>query len=274
MSATDAAPPEAPPVLPPGGLFDLGGRVAIVTGASSGLGRRFGQVLNAAGAHVVLAARREDRLRDLAAELNGGPGPARAIAQACDVSDEAATQALVDRAVAEFGTVDIVVNNAGVGGSARAIDETNEHVRNTLEVNLVGLFTLSRQAATVMLANGSGSIVNIASVLGLVGSAPVQQAAYCAAKGGVVNLTRQLGAEWGRKGVRVNAIAPGWFRSEMTQEDMFEDPAAMEFLVRETPMARAGEADELDGALLFLASDASRFVTGVTLPVDGGWTAR
>ena len=111
-------------------------------------------------------------------------------------------------------------------------------------------------------------------MLGLVASAPVQQAAYCAAKGGVVNLTRQLGAEWGRKGVRVNAIAPGWFHSEMTAETMFDDPAAMEFIVRETPMARPGEADELDGALLFLASGASSFVTGVTLAVDGGWTAR
>lgn len=206
MTAHEPAGDPAP-VRSPGELFDLTGQVAIVTGASSGLGRRFGRVLHASGAHVVLAARREDRLVDLAAELNGLPGNARAVAQACDVSDEVATRALVDRAVAEFGTVDVVVNNAGVGDGKRAIDETNDRVRAMLEVNLVGLFTLSRQAATVMLANGEGSIINIASVLGLVASAPVQQAAYCAAKGGVVNLTRQLGAEWGRKGVRVNAIA-------------------------------------------------------------------
>lgn len=265
---------QQPPVAPPSTLFDLSGRVAVITGASSGLGVRFARVLHAAGAHVVLAARRLDRLDGLATELNESPGPARAIAQACDVTDEVATQALVDRAVAEFGTVDVLVNNAGVGEAVRAIDETNDHVRATLEVNLVGLFTLSRQAAAVMLERGSGSIVNVASVLGLVASAPVQQAAYCAAKGGVVNLTRQLGAEWGRKGVRVNAIAPGWFLSEMTAETMFDDPAAMEFIVRETPMGRPGEPDELDGALVFLASDASRFVTGVTVPVDGGWTAR
>lgn len=262
------------PVQAPSELFDLTGRVAVVTGASSGLGHRFARVLHAAGAHVVLAARRLDRLDQLAAELDESPGPARAIAQACDVTDETATQALVDRAVAEFGSVDVLVNNAGVGEAVRAIDETNEHVRSTLEVNLVGLFTLSRQAAAVMLEAGSGSIVNIASMLGLVASAPVQQAAYCAAKGGVVNLTRQLGAEWGRKGVRVNAIAPGWFHSEMTAETMFDDPDAMAFIVRETPMGRPGEPEELDGALLFLASEASRFVTGVTLPVDGGWTAR
>lgn len=263
-----------PEVRPPEAIFDLSGRVAVVTGASSGLGRRFARVLHAAGAHVVLAARRQDRLAELAAELNDLPGRARVVVQACDVTDEASTQALVDRTVAEFGSVDVLVNNAGLGEAVRAIDETNDHVRATLEVNLVGLFTLSRQVAAVMLEAGSGSIVNIASMLGLVASAPVQQAAYCAAKGGVVNLTRQLGAEWGRKGVRVNAIAPGWFHSEMTAETMFDHPAAMEFIVRETPMARPGEADELDGALLFLASGASSFVTGVTLAVDGGWTAR
>lgn len=263
-----------PEVRPPEAIFDLSGRVAVVTGASSGLGCRFARVLHAAGAHVVLAARRQDRLAELAAELNDLPGRARVVVQACDVTDEASTQALVDRTVAEFGSVDVLVNNAGLGEAVRAIDETNDHVRATLEVNLVGLFTLSRQVAAVMLEAGSGSIVNIASMLGLVASAPVQQAAYCAAKGGVVNLTRQLGAEWGRKGVRVNAIAPGWFHSEMTAETMFDDPAAMEFIVRETPMARPGEADELDGALLFLASGASSFVTGVTLAVDGGWTAR
>ncbi|HMS49765.1 MAG: glucose 1-dehydrogenase [Candidatus Microthrix subdominans] len=263
-----------PEVRPPEVLFDLSGRVAVVTGASSGLGCRFARVLHAAGAHVVLAARRQDRLAELATELNDLPGRARVVVQACDVTDEVATQALVDRTVAEFGSVDVLVNNAGLGEAVRAIDETNDHVRATLEVNLVGLFTLSRQVAAVMLEAGSGSIVNIASMLGLVASAPVQQAAYCAAKGGVVNLTRQLGAEWGRKGVRVNAIAPGWFHSEMTAETMFDDPAAMEFIVRETPMARPGEADELDGALLFLASGASSFVTGVTLAVDGGWTAR
>ena len=179
---------------------------------------------------------------------------------------------LLDGKLAPLGTKGGL--SAVIGEGKRAIDETNDRVRAMLEVNLVGLFTLSRQAATVMLANGEGSIINIASVLGLVASAPVQQAAYCAAKGGVVNLTRQLGAEWGRKGVRVNAIAPGWFHSEMTAETMFDDPAAMDFVLRETPMGRAGEADELDGALLFLASGASRFVTGITLPVDGGWTAR
>ncbi|MBP7597010.1 MAG: SDR family NAD(P)-dependent oxidoreductase, partial [Candidatus Microthrix sp.] len=132
-----------PEVRPPEVLFDLSGRVAVVTGASSGLGRRFARVLHAAGAHVVLAARRQDRLVKLAAELNDLPGRARVVVQACDVTDEVATQALVDRTVAEFGSVDVLVNNAGLGEAVRAIDETNDHVRATLEVNLVGLFTLS-----------------------------------------------------------------------------------------------------------------------------------
>lgn len=266
-------PAEPATVRPPGSLFGLDGRVVIVTGASSGLGRRFAEVLHAAGASLVLAARRSDRLDELADSLNADDPPT-VVAQACDVTDENSTQTLVDLAVDRFGTVDVLVNNAGVGDPTRAIEDTNDHVRRTLEVNLVGLYTLSRQVAAIMLARGSGSIVNVASVLGLVASAPIQQAAYCASKGGVVNLTRQLGCEWGRKGVRVNAIAPGWFLSEMTAESMFDDPAALEFLHRETPMGRTGDADELDGALLFLASDASRFVTGVTLPVDGGWSAR
>jgi len=125
-----------------------------------------------------------------------------------------------------------------------------------------------------MIEAGHGSIVNIASVLGLVAAAPIKQAAYCASKGAVVNLTRELGAQWGRKGVRVNSIAPGWFLSEMTAVDMFDDESSMTYLRRNTPMGRAGDEHELDGVLLFLASNASSFVTGQTIAVDGGWTAR
>jgi NAD(P)-dependent dehydrogenase (short-subunit alcohol dehydrogenase family) len=125
-----------------------------------------------------------------------------------------------------------------------------------------------------MLAQGSGSIINIASILGFVSGTPIKQASYAATKGAVINLTRDLGCQWARKGVRVNGIAPGWFVTEMTAQDMFGDEQSMRFLHRNTPMARGGEAHELDGALLFLASDASSFVTGTTIPVDGGWTAR
>jgi NAD(P)-dependent dehydrogenase (short-subunit alcohol dehydrogenase family) len=246
-------------------LFSLDGQVAVVTGASSGLGDRFARVLHRAGATVVIGARRLDRLEALAADLGE-----RVVPVACDVAVEADCERLIDAAGPR---IDVLVNNAGVGGTVPAEDEPLDQWRQAVDVNLTGLFVLCQLAGRRMLAQGSGSIVNIASVLGLVASTPIKQASYCATKGAVVNLTRELGCQWGRKGVRVNAIAPGWFASEMTAE-MFADEGSMAFMRRNCPMGRAGEVEELDGALLFLASAASTYVTGVTLPVDGGWTAR
>ena len=251
------------------GLFSLDGQVAVVTGASSGLGRRFARVLHGAGATVVVAARRADRLDELAAELGD-----RVVVVPADMADDDSVIALAEAAEAVAGHVDVLVNNAGVGGTTPAELETMERWRSTMAVNLDGLFLLSQQVGLGMIERGHGSIVNIASILGLVGSAPIKQAAYCASKGAVVNLTRELGAQWGRKGVRVNAIAPGWFMSEMTEQDMFGDDSSMEFIRRNAPMGRAGEEHELDGALLFLASNSSTYVTGQTNAVDGGWTAR
>jgi NAD(P)-dependent dehydrogenase (short-subunit alcohol dehydrogenase family) len=257
----DAAQP------PRGELPDLAGRVAIVTGASSGLGERFARVLRAAGAEVVAAARRADRLERLTSEVDG------VLSCVCDVSRDEDLQRLVDFTKERFGHIDVLVNNAGVGQSYPAEEEPLEHFRHVVDVNLNALFALSQLVGRAMIEQGAGSIVNIASMFGLVAAAPIKQASYCASKGAVVNLTRELGAEWARKGVRVNAIAPGFFPSEMT-EQMFAEPRTLEWMTRNVPAGRAGHVHELDGVLLFLASDASTYVTGQTIAVDGGWTAR
>jgi len=246
--------------------FRLDGKVAIVTGASSGLGARFAEVLRGAGASVVVAARRLDRLEDLANRIDAVP-------VACDVSRPEDVEGLVAATIDRFGQVDVLVNNAGVSTTGPAEDEPLDDFRAVMDVNVNGLFHLTQVAARHMLAAGSGSVVNIASMLGLVAGTPIKQASYCASKGAVVNLTRELGAQWARKGVRVNAIAPGWFPSEMTA-DMVDDDRSTSFVQSNCPMGRFGEPHELDGALLFLASSASSYCTGQILTVDGGWTAR
>lgn len=250
-------------IIGPGG-HPLAGKVAVVTGASSGIGRHFCGVLAAHGAKVVAAARRIDRLEALAAESEN------ITAAECDVtsSDDCAG---VIGAATELGGVDILVNAAGFGDSMPAVDLSVSDFRRTLDVDLTATFELSVLAARAMEGRG-GSIVNIASVLGLTGSWPVTQAAYCAAKGAVVNLTRQLGCEWAEQGIRVNAIAPGWFPSELT-DTMFADEKSMAWLVRNTPMRRVGRLSELDGPLLLLAGDSGSFITGQTIAVDGGWTS-
>jgi NAD(P)-dependent dehydrogenase (short-subunit alcohol dehydrogenase family) len=248
-------------------LFRLDGQVAIVTGASSGLGDRFARVLHAVGATVVVAARRIDRLDALADELPGS------LAVQADLSLEADRERLVATTLDRFGRIDVLVNNAGVGEATRIEDETLDQFRFAMEVNVTAIWHLSKLCGASMAAAGSGSIVNVASMLGHVASAPVKQAHYAASKGAVVNLTRELAGQWGRKGIRVNTLSPGWFESEMTA-GMESDESSQAFVQANAMLPRMGAADELDGALLLLASRAGGYMTGHSLLVDGGWTAR
>ena len=249
-------------------LYRLDGKVCIVTGASSGFGDRFARVLSAAGAKVVVAARRRDRLDELVAELPD------ALAIQCDVSSDDQCKKLIDESIARYGRVDVLVNNAGITDAVHPAEEANiDLFRKVVDVNLNSCFLLSALAAQDMLTRQEGSIINVASVHGLVASAPNLQPAYAASKAGLVNLTRELAVQWAKRGIRVNVLCPGYFETELTQV-MFDDEKSSSWIARNASMGRGGTPEELDGALLFLASGASSYVTGVPLPVDGGWIAR
>jgi NAD(P)-dependent dehydrogenase (short-subunit alcohol dehydrogenase family) len=253
-------------------LFDIRGRTAIVTGASSGLGVTFAGVLAARGANVVLAARRTERLKQVAEKISAAGG--KALPVTCDVSDPAQVKAMVDGAVQHFGRIDILVNNAGVASDGGMMPEKvpNEVFEQVVRVNLLGVWYCCREVGQRMLSDGKGgSIINIPSIAGLNGiqNFPV---AYQATKAAVINLTSNLACSWADRGVRVNAIAPGWFPSEMT-EPYFAAPVFLTRARKMAPMGRIGDPSELTGALLFLASGASSFVTGHTMVVDGGVSA-
>ena len=246
-------------------MFRLDGRVAVVTGASSGLGVAFAQGLAEAGADVVLGARRADRLADTAALVEAAGR--RAVAVATDVADPDSCRALAHEAVDAFGRLDILVNNAGVGTAVPASRETPDEFRAVVDVNLNGAYWMAQAAAAHM--QPGASIVNVSSVLGLV-TGGLPQAAYSATKAGLLGLTRDLAAQWStRKGIRVNAVAPGFFPSEMTDQ---YPPDYIPGKLAAAPMTRQGDPAELAAAVVFLASDAAGYVTGQTLVVDGGLT--
>ncbi|MGD9794845.1 MAG: SDR family NAD(P)-dependent oxidoreductase [Acidimicrobiia bacterium] len=246
--------------------FSLDGKVALVTGASSGLGQRFARVLNAAGAKVAITARRADRLEALAAEMPG------TLAISGDIAVAEDRERIVAETAAHFGTIDVLVNNAGIGVAAPIETERLKDFQKVHEVNVTAPWHLTKLVGPFMVGQGSGSVINIASMLGFVGSTPLKQAGYCSSKAAVVNLTRELGLQWARKGVRVNCIAPGWFPTEMTEP--MQEEHAQKYLATNIPMVRMGYEHELDGALLLLASEAGSYITGHTLVVDGGWIAR
>ncbi|MFZ0799277.1 MAG: SDR family oxidoreductase, partial [Terriglobales bacterium] len=250
-------------------LFDLTGRVAIVSGGSIGLGRQMAEGLAEMGSNLVLCARKKDRCEEAAEEL-GGRG-VQAIALACDVKDKAAIQQVVDATLAKFGRIDILVNNAGVSWGAPVEDMTLEQWDKVLSTNLTGTFLFCQAAGKAMVAQRSGKIINIASVAGLGGaSAELQAIGYHASKGGVIAFTKDLACKWAPHNIQVNAIAPGWFPTHMSGWIIEH---RRDSLLAKIPLGRFGGDHDLKGAAVFLASDASAYVTGHVLVVDGGQTA-
>lgn len=249
-------------------VFRLDGKIALVTGASSGIGAQTVKLFSSLGAKVIAAARREDRLQDLA---NQYPD---VMAVRCDVGVEADCKNLVDTIINEYGKIDILINNAGISDPIPALEEDLDLFKRVIQIDLISCFHLAQLCAQHMETQESGgAIVNVASIHGFVGSSPNNQPGYTAAKGGLINLTRELALEWARHGIRVNAIAPGYITTELTDE-MIAGESGRKWIERNTPMRRPGEVNELDGAMLLLASDAGSYITGETIAIDGGWLAR
>ena len=252
--------------------FDLTGRVALITGCSTGLGVQMAKALANQGCRIVPVARREEKIREVAEMLRDDFGvdtlPIR-----CDITDTKMVEAVVDEALEHFGHIDILINNAGTGAVAPAEDITDQQFRNELDIDLFGAFRVARAVAKkAMIPAQYGRIINIASMYGLVGNKIAPASPYHAAKGGVVNLTRALAAEWGKYNITVNSICPGYFCTPLTKETL-DSQWFKDYAKGAIPMERYGVEGELDTAAIFLASQASSYVNGVMLPVDGGYTA-
>lgn len=250
-------------------LFDLTGRVAIITGGSIGLGRQMAEGLAEMGAHLVLCARKEERCRQAAEELR--QLGVKAVAMACDVKSAASVQQLVDATVSEFGQIDVLINNAGISWGAPVEEMRLEDWNKVIETNLTGTFLCAQAVGKVMIRQGRGKIINIASVAGL-GGAPAELPAigYHASKGGVISFTKDLACKWAPHNIQVNAIAPGWFPTHMSNRVLEHHK---ELFLSHIPSRRFGNEHDLKGAAVFLASDASNYVTGHVLVVDGGQSA-
>jgi NAD(P)-dependent dehydrogenase (short-subunit alcohol dehydrogenase family) len=248
-------------------LFSLKGVVAVVTGGSSGLGAATARTFAEAGAAVAVVARRRDRLEALADEIGG-------LAVGADLLDDAALDGVVPEVVDRLGPPTVLVNAAGhVVSRDRAEDESSADIRATLDLNLVAPFRLSQAVYPHLVAAGGGSIVHISSISGHVGVPSIPQASYAASKAGLSGLTRELAVQWARDRIRVNTVAPGFFRSEIT-DDLYDTERGRAWLQRNTPLPDDGAAEDVVGAVLWLVSDAGRYTTGQTIVVDGGWTAR
>ncbi len=252
--------------------FDLSGRVAVVTGCSTGLGVQMAKALANQGCSIVAVARRQNLIDEVATQIKEEYG-VETLAVRCDITDTDMVNAMVDTVLEKFGRIDVLINNAGTGAVAPAEDITDDQFANEMSIDLFGSFKVARAVAKkAMIPAKYGRIINIASMYGLVGNKVAGSAPYHAAKGGVVNLTRALAAEWGKYSITVNAICPGYFYTPLTKEtldsDFFQQNAKTMI-----PEERYGNEGELDTAAVFLASPSSSYVTGVNLPVDGGYTA-
>ena len=251
--------------------FDFKGQVALVTGCSGGLGVQMAKALANQGCNIVPVARRMEKLEEVASELRSTYG-VEVLPIKCDITSTEQVEAAVKQALAHFGRIDVVINNAGTGAVAPAEDITDAQFEGEMQIDLFGTFRVARAAAKLaMIPAGYGRVINIASMYGLVGNKIAPASPYHAAKGGVVNLTRALAAEWGKYGITVNTICPGYFYTPLTKETL-DSEFFQNYAHSVIPMERYGNEGELDSAVLFLASPASTYVTGIAGPVDGGYT--